>query len=141
MIVSPTGLVLLNHCAQPGDNAVDHTPIAVGSAALSWDGVWAPGATISPIPRQRTGQAPSSTSSLTLDLPSDLRGREFSTLSTAPKTTSLRQGLEMTKDVRDKHTSAVPTVTWAVPAATLSPTSNPTPLAIPPTVGACGGAA
>jgi hypothetical protein len=118
MIVSPAGLVLLNHCAQPGDNAVDHTPIAVGSAALSWDAVWAPGATISPIPRLRTGQALSSTSLLTLDLPSDLRGREFSTLSTAPKTTSLRQGLRMTKDVRVKQTSAVRNLA-------LSPSSTP----------------
>jgi hypothetical protein len=118
MIVSPVGLVLLNHCAQPGDNAVDHTPIAVGSAALSWDAVWAPGATISPIPRLRTGQALSSTSLLTLDLPSDLRGREFSTLSTAPTTTSLRQGLRMTKDVRVKQTSAVQNLA-------LSPSSTP----------------
>jgi hypothetical protein len=117
MTVSSAGLVLLNHCAQPGDNAVDHTPIAVGSAARPWDAVWAPGATISPIPRLRTDQAPSSTSLFSLNLPSDLRGREFSTLSTAPKTTSLRQGLRMTKDVRDKQPSAVQGIT-------LSSTSN-----------------
>src|SRR5665213_4459587 len=98
--LSGQGLVLLDHCAHTGDNLVDQSSISVRMSTRAWYAVWAPSATIAPIPRQSTDSAPPSTATPVRLTASDLHRWRFSTTSTAPKTTSLRQGLVMTQDVR-----------------------------------------
>jgi hypothetical protein len=80
-------------CAQPGDNLVDQWVVSVGKAVKPWDGVWVPRVTITPIPTPRTAKPQLSTPNDAYQTAPDLRQRSFSTLSTAPMTTSLRQGL------------------------------------------------
>jgi hypothetical protein len=92
-------------CAQPGDNLVDQWCVAVGSATSPWDDVWEAGAASQVIPRSCTGQAPSSTIGSLLEVAPDLRKGRFSTLSTPPMTTSLRQGLRMTQALRADRSS------------------------------------
>jgi len=80
---------------------VDRWLIPVGEPPAAWDEVWAARATIAPVPRLSTDGALSSTRLPPRNSAPDLRGRRFSTVSTAPKTTSLRQGLVMTQAVRN----------------------------------------
>src|ERR1022692_2264532 len=87
-------------CAQPGDKLVDRRVIPVGEPPVAWDEVWAGRATIAPVPRLSTYRALSSTGLPPRNSGPDLRERRFSTVSTAPMTTSLRQGLVMTQAVR-----------------------------------------
>src|SRR5450432_1587903 len=89
-----------SRCAQPGDNLVDWRGVSVHWASLSWDGVWGAAETRRIVPRQFTDEGPSSTIERSLDRPTDLRKEQFSTVSTPPMTTSLRQGLRMTQAVR-----------------------------------------
>ena len=72
----------------------------MGEPPVAWDEVWAGRATIAPVPRPSTDGALSSTGLPLRNSAPDLRGRRFSTVSTAPMTTSLRQGLRMTQAVR-----------------------------------------
>jgi len=80
---------------------VDRWLIPVGEPFIAWDEVWAARATIAPVPRLSTERALSSTRLPSRNSAPDLRGRRFSTVSTAPKTTSLRQGSVMTQAVRN----------------------------------------
>ena len=72
----------------------------MGEPFIAWDEVWAARATIAPVPRLSTYRALSSTGLPPRNSGPDLRERRFSTVSTAPMTTSLRQGLVMTQAVR-----------------------------------------
>jgi len=87
-------------CAQPGDNLVDRRWVSVGGATLPWDGLWGAAEIPALVPSKLTDQAPSSTISRARSVPTDLRKERFSTVSTPPMTTSLRQGLRMTQAVR-----------------------------------------
>jgi hypothetical protein len=89
-----------SRCAQPGDNLVDQRGVSVRWAYLSWDGVWGAAEPRRIIPRQSTDEGRPSTTEPMLDIPTDLRKEQFSTVSTPPMTTSLRQGLRMTQAVR-----------------------------------------
>src|SRR5450631_1208748 len=89
-----------DHCAQPGDNLVGKPLLSVGKPVLPWDRVWVVQVTIAAIPNLRTVKPGLSTTLCGHRTPSDLRQRCLSTLSTAPMTTSLRQGLRMLKAVR-----------------------------------------
>jgi hypothetical protein len=89
-----------SRCAQPGDNLVDRRGVSVRWAYLSWDGVWGAAATQRIVPRQFTDEGGLCTTERALDIRADLRKRQFSTVSTPPMTTSLRQGLRMTQAVR-----------------------------------------
>jgi hypothetical protein len=93
-------------CAQPGDNLVDQCVISVGKLVPPWDVMWVARVTITAIPSFRTAKTGLSTTWCATRTPSDLRQRCLSTLSTAPMTTSLRQGLPMLKAVRTVGGSA-----------------------------------
>jgi hypothetical protein len=89
-----------SHCAQPGDNLVDQPLVSVGAVTLPWDGLWGAAKIPALIPSELTDQAWSSTIGRACFMSPDLRKGQFSTVSTPPMTTSLRQGLRMTQAVR-----------------------------------------
>jgi hypothetical protein len=100
-------------CAQPGDNLVDRRWVSVGGATLPWDGLWGAAEIPALVPSKLTDQAPSSTISRARSVPTDLRKERFSTVSTPPMTTSLRQGLRMTQAVRAAGDSGMSTASRA----------------------------
>ena len=89
-----------NGCAQPGDNLVDQRWVSVGGAALAGDGLWGAAQILPLVPSEPTDRRPSSTVGQAQHVPTDLRKEQFSTVSTTPMTTSLRQGLRMTQALR-----------------------------------------
>jgi hypothetical protein len=89
-----------SRCAQPGDNLVDQPSVSVGAVTLPWDDLCGAAKIPALIPSELTDQASSSTIGRARFMSPDLRKRQFSTVSTPPMTTSLRQGLRMTQAVR-----------------------------------------
>jgi hypothetical protein len=78
---------------------VDHKSISVGNSAGQWDAVCAAELATLSIPRRCTAGARLSTDEQQAHTAADLHAWRFSTLSTAPMTTSLRYRSDMTQDV------------------------------------------
>ena len=81
-------LVRHGHCAQPGDNVVDHSLESVRIADRTCDSLWFPLATIPSIPSSLPASTGYSTTYRLGNKPPDLREHRFSTVSTVLMTTS-----------------------------------------------------
>jgi hypothetical protein len=99
---------LFGHCAQPGDNTVDQSPVSVGTRHQAWDGVWAAISAPAVVPRLSTRKAELSTSAVAINWVPELREQRLSTLSTAPMTTYLSYRSRTSQDVRGRSAAQNP---------------------------------
>lgn len=99
-------LVLHGHCAQPGENVVDHRLKPVRSADETWDDVWVAPATIAAIPSSSRIAGQWSTTPGGDNPAADLQKRGLSPVSTGLMTTSSRHTTDMTQDVKHPSTSS-----------------------------------